>query len=274
MSQPEQEVSPPYAPIAPPPAYNQQAEQEEPARLGPIQRLVGVIFSPGETYKDINRKPTWLVPMLIAVVAAAVYWFFLSVKLEPGLQEFMRKTMTERNQQSGQPAPTPDQISLGLTIMKAWMIGAGALFTPIVYLIVAGVFALGMMLLGAQTTFKKILSVVAWTYCAISIIIYVVTSASVMLRDPESLREINPQNIEQVSASNLGALMSSDASPFLKSLAGSIDVFSFWTIALLAIGLAAIAGKRSIKTSTTAMLVIGFWLAFVVVKAVLTSAFS
>lgn len=275
MSQPEHGMPQPPAPgYDLPPVYQQPVQQEEPARLGPLQRLVGVLFSPGETFKDINRKPTWLVPMIIAVVAAVLYWFFLSEKLEPGLQEFMRKTLTEQNQQAGRPAPTPAEIGMGLTIMKVWMIAAGAIFTPVVYLIVAGVFALGMMLLGAQTTFKKILSVVSWTYCAMSLIIYVVTSASVMLRDPESIKEINPQNIEQVSASNLGAIMPSDASPFLKSLAGSVDVFSFWTIALLSIGLAIIAGKRSIKTSTTGAMVVGFWLVYVIIKAALTAAFS
>ena len=130
MSQPEQEMLPPPAPAGAPPAYHQPAEQEEPARLGPLQRLVGVIFSPGETYKDINRKPTWLVPMIIAVVAATLYWFFLSEKLEPGFQEFMRKTLTEQNQQAGRPAPSPNDIAMGLMIMKIWMVAAGALFTP------------------------------------------------------------------------------------------------------------------------------------------------
>lgn len=274
MSQPEQGVQPPPMPVGPPPAYHHPAEAEEPARLGPFQRLVGVLFSPGETFKDINRKPTWLIPMLIVALVTAAYFFFLTQKLEVGLTESVRKSMTEQSQQSGQPAPTPEAISFGVMATKIGMVAGSAIMTPIVFLIMAGAFALGMMLLGAQTTFKKILSVVTWTSCAVSLIAYIVGTASVMLRDPESLKDINPQNIEQVSASNLGALMSSDASPFLKSLAGSMDIFSFWSIALLAIGLAAIAGKKSITTGTTAFLVIGFWLAYVVVKAAMTAAFS
>jgi hypothetical protein len=275
MSQPEQQMPPPPVPgNGPSPAYQQPVQPEEPARLGPLQRLVGVLFSPGETFKDINRKPTWLVPMLIAAVVSTAYFFFLSEKLEVGLRESVRKSMTEQAQKSGQPPPTPEGIAMGLTITKGGMMIGGAVGTPIAFLVITGAFALGMMMLGAQTTFKKILSVVAWTSCAISLVAYTVSAASLMLRDPESLKDINPQNIEQASASNLGALLSSDTSPFLRSIAGSLDIFSFWSIALLAIGLAAIAGKRSIKTSTTAAMVIGFWLIYVVIKAGLTAAFS
>ena len=275
MSQPEQGMPQPPAPgYSPPPVYQHPVEPVEPARLGPLQRFVGVLFSPGETFKDINRKPTWLVPMLIAAVVSTAYFFFLSQKLEAGLADSVRKSMTEQAQQSGQPAPTPEGIAMGVTFTKIAMVIGGAVGTPIAFLVISGAFALGMMLLGAQTTFKKILSVVAWTSCAISLISYAVSAASLLLRDSESLKEINPQNIEQVSASNLGALLSSDTSPFLRSIAGSLDIFSFWSIALLSIGLAAIAGKRSIKTSTTAALVIGFWLAYVLIKSALTAAFS
>jgi hypothetical protein len=275
MSQPEHGIPQPPAPgYGQPPVYQQPVQQEEPARLGPLQRLVGVIFSPGETFKDINRKPTWLVPMLIAVVVSTAYFFFLTQKLEVGLGESVRKSMTEQAQQSGQPPPTPDAVAMGLKITKIGMMIGGAVGTPIAFLVISGAFALGMMLLGAQTTFKKILSVVAWTSCAVSLIAYTVSAASLMLRKPEELNEINPQNIEQVSASNLGALLSSDTSPFLRSIAGSLDIFSFWSIVLLSIGLAAIAGKRSIKTTTTGAMVVGFWLAYVVVKSALTAAFS
>jgi len=274
MSQPEQETQPPPAPgYGAPPVY-QQAEPEEPARLGPLQRLVGIIFSPVETFKDINRKPTWLIPMLIAILVSSAYFFFLTQKLEAGIEESVRKSMAEQAQQSGQPAPTPDKVEMGLLITKVSMVVGSVLGTPVVFLIVSGAFALGMMLLGAQTTFKKILSVVAWTFCAIPLIAYIVSAASLLLRDAESIREINMQNIEQVSATNLGAFMPADTSPLLRSLAGSLDIFSFWSIALLIVGLAAIAGKKGIKASSTATVVMGLWLAYVVVKAAMVAAFS
>ena len=272
MSQPEQEIQPPHA-YTPPPVYH-QAEPEEAARLGPFERLFGMLFSPGETFKDINRKPTWLMPMLIAVAAAVLFGLFLNWKLEAGWTEFMRKTLTDQAQQGGGPPPTADRIQQATFFLKIYFIAVSIIAPPLLYLVISGVFALGMMLMGAQTTFKKILSVVAWTFCSIGIISILVTVASLMLRDAESLRDLNPQNLDTISASNLGAFLSSDSPKWLRAIASSMDVFSFWMMALLSIGLAAIAGKRSIKASSTAGMVVGLWIAYVLVKAAMTAIFS
>jgi hypothetical protein len=274
MSQPEHEMQPPPPPAyGPPPAYH-QVQPEEPARLGPFERLVGTLFSPVETFKDINRKPTWLTPMLIAVVAGIVFALFLNWKLDAGWTEFMRKTLTDQAQQGGGQPPTADQIQKATFFLKIYFVVVSIIAPPVLYLIVAGVFALGMLLLGAQTTFKKILSVVAWSFCSVGIISLLVTVASLMLRDAESLKTLNPQNLDTISASNLGALLSSDSAKWVKAIAGSLDVFSFWMMALLTVGLAAIAGKRSIKASSTGAMVFGLWIAYVVVKTALTAIFA
>ncbi len=274
MSQPEQEIQPPPPPAYGPPPVYQQAQPEEPARLGPFERLFGTLFSPVETYNDINRKPTWLTPMLIAVVAGIVFGLFLNWKLDAGWTEFMRKTLTDQAQQSGGQPPTAAQIQQATFFLKVYFVAVSILAPPILYLILSGVFALGMMLMGAQTTFKKILSVVAWTFCSVGIVSLLVTVASLMLRDAESLAELNPQNIDTINATNLGALLSSDSAKWLKAVASSLDVFSFWIMALLTVGLAAIAGKRSIKASSTGAMVVGLWLAYVAVKAAMTAIFS
>ncbi|HEV8482119.1 MAG TPA: hypothetical protein VGV87_01065, partial [Blastocatellia bacterium] len=67
MSHPESQVQPEI------PDYGTShielhTTQPEAARLGPLQRLIGILFSPGETFVDINRKPTWLAPLLISIV--------------------------------------------------------------------------------------------------------------------------------------------------------------------------------------------------------------
>jgi len=48
------------------------------------------------------------------------------------------------------------------------------------------------MFIQAKTTFKKILSVVAWSSAAVGIIVTVVLMASLMIRDKESLKSIDP----------------------------------------------------------------------------------
>lgn len=82
------------------------------------------------------------------------------------------------------------------------------------------------------------------------------------VRDPDTL-ELNPaKNV----ASNLGILVSEKAHPVLNSILGSVDLFSFWTIALLSIGFAAVS-DRKLTTKKSATMVVLLWAVWVLVKA-------
>ncbi len=43
-------------------------EQEPEAKISAMGRVTGVLFSPGETFADIVRKPSWLAPIAIMMV--------------------------------------------------------------------------------------------------------------------------------------------------------------------------------------------------------------
>ncbi len=242
----------------------------ETARLGPFQRLIGVLFSPGETFQDINRKPTWLAPLLIAIVLGVCNTFFFNWWVNPDWNRIGRDMIRQRVNKAGTEMPPEDQIQQQVKVMQV----IGSLFpafvvviTPVLFLVMAGVFALGMMLMQAQTTFKRILSVVAWSFCGVmSVVNTIVTDASLLVRDRESLDAINPMDQSGVSATHLGVLLGSDSSPVLKALASSLDLFSLWMIILLSIGLAAVAGSRKITAGKTATLVVSLWLVLVLLK--------
>lgn len=241
---------------------------EEPARLGPVSRLTGTLLSPGETFADVNRKPTWLAPMIIAVLTVVASSFFFTWRVHPNWDEITRTQIKKRMEKSNQSLTEEQmqqQVNIGKTIAKFYPL-IGAVFTPIVYLIVAGVFALGMMLIQAKTTFKKILSVVSWTFAAMGILGTIVMMASLMVRDEEGLRNIDPTQPSGIVPTNLAVFLASEASPVIKAIAGSLDIFSIWILILLSIGFAAIAGSRKITTGKAASVVFGFWLVFVLVK--------
>ena len=44
---------------------------------GSFERLAGVLFSPGETFADIARKPTVLVPLLLLILLGYVSVFLM-----------------------------------------------------------------------------------------------------------------------------------------------------------------------------------------------------
>src|SRR5262245_40098620 len=268
MSQTENEVNnvPAAYSGAPQPA---QEAPEEPAKLGPLGRLTGTLFSPGETFQDVNRKPTWVAPVIVAVLTVLAASVFFNWRVHPDWDQIFRTQFKKQLERSGQSIPEDQmqqRVAFAKQIAKFSPI-IGAVVVPVGYVIIAAIFALGMMFIQAKTTFKKVFSVVCWTCASVGVVSAIVTMASFMVRDEESLRSIDPTQPAGIVPSNLASFMASDASAVMKSLAGSIDIFTIWILILFCIGFAAIAGSRKITSGKTATVVFGFWIVWVLVKA-------
>ena len=275
MSQPEKQATDTQAMYEAPPLHH-EAAVEEPARLGPFARLTGTLLSPGETFADVNRKPTWIAPMIIAICTVLASTVFFQWRVNPDWDSIMRNQIKKRMERSNQTL-TEEQMQQQVNFAKGiakFSPLIGAVVTPVIYVVLAGIFALGLMFIQAKTTFKKILSVVSWSCAATAIVATIVTMASLMVRDEESLRSIDPTQSAGIVPSNLAAFLSSETPAVIKSLAGSIDIFTIWVLILLTIGFAAIAGARKITTSKTATVVFGFWAVYVLIKMGWAAAFG
>lgn len=280
MSEIENET-PEAAPSNGAPQLHEHVTVEEPARLGPLSRLTGTLLSPGEAFADVNRKPTWLAPFLIAVITTLAFSFFFEWRAQPDWDKFFQTAVEKRlgKPLKDLPPDQQEQIKKQVDIQKKFattdikstvsiLIATGRtiVFYAIVFLIAAGIFALGLMLMQAQTTFKKILSVVAWSWCATGLVYTIVMVASLMVRDSASLKEINLADPAGIVPSNLAVILPSGSSPVLSSIAASFDIFTIWYLIVLAIGFAAIAGAKKFKTSKAATLVFGVWVIWVLLK--------
>jgi hypothetical protein len=261
----ESETEAPRPPSPAPYAPAPYIVQEEPAKYGPAGRLIGALLSPGETFEDVNRKPTWLAPLLIAMVTtAAVLWFY-NWRVNPDYDRIFRTQIKQQLENRNQQVSDEDlqrAVNLQLTLVKFSPV-FGAVFTGIAFIVIGGIFALAMLLMQAQTTFKKILSVVAWSSCSVGLVAAIVGCVSLMLRDPASLREVDPRQAASLGATNLAFLLASGVSAPIRALAQSFDVFSIWKLVLLIIGLAAIAGSKKITKSKTAAIVLTLWIIWV-----------
>jgi Yip1 domain len=247
-----------------------------------LTSVPGMNRSPGETFQDVNRKPTWLAPLLISIAITLAGSAFFEWRVKPDWDKFFQTMIEKRLGQPLKELPPDRQaqinkqlewqkrlartdfsspVSILIAVVKF------AVFYLLAFLIPAAVLALCLMLMQARTTFKKILSVVAWSWCATALVYTVVTIASLMVRDSDSLKDINLADPAGIVPTNLAVILPSGASPFLGSLAGSLDLFTIWYLILLAIGFAAIAGAKNFKTGKTATLVFGVWVVWILVKA-------
>ncbi len=262
--------SPAYGALPAPP------EPQEPARLGPLQRFTGVLFSPGETFQDVNRKPTIVVPILIAIVIAIAGSLFFNWRVKPDWDRIFRAQVTQQAEKSNRQMTEEDitkAVDLSKMITKLVPILV-VVFIPISYLLLAGIFALGLLLIQAKATFKKILSVVAWSSCATAVVGSIVTMASLVVRDQEGLNNLDPTKPGEIAPTNVAAFLPSDTGAVLRAMAANIDIFTIWFLILLGIGFAAVAGSRKIKTAQTGKVVFGLWFCWILVRAGWAAAFG
>jgi hypothetical protein len=100
-----------------------QTETELPAgqegidRAGIAQRLVGAILWPVETFESINRKPTWLAPLIIATVAMIFGNMFFNWRVNPDWEQLTRNRIMQRMRTLGEQVP-PEQIEQQVATSK------------------------------------------------------------------------------------------------------------------------------------------------------------
>lgn len=232
----------------------------EPARIG------GVFFEPGKAFADIVARPrNWWVPIVLVVIAACIFMFLFSQRV--GWEHVVRQSVESNSQaQNLPPAQREQQIAMGTKV--AGIIGyvGAAVGTPVVALIIAGILMFGLnAMAGAQATFKQSLAIVSYSFLT-GLVSMALSIVVLYLKNPEDFDIQNPL------AFNLGAFLGADTAKWLKALAQSIDLFTFWTIALMAIGYAATAKKLKFGKAFTSILVL--WGVWVVLKVGWAAAFS
>ena len=242
------------------------AAPEPQPQMSAISRVFGVLFSPQKTFEDIVRKPGWVLPIVLLTI--------LSIAVSFGLNQRMnwREFMSQQIEKSPQGA----QLS---TEQKEQRIEAGAKFAPIstyVFgtlgpLLIALIMALVMwgaysLLGGASTNFSTAMAITAHAFMTglISSPLFLLV---IFLKAPGTIDLDNPV------ATNLAAFLPDDSAKWLVALLKSFDVFTFWTLILIAIGFAVTSPKK-LKGSKPYVVAFSVWAAYVVCRVGFAFAFS
>jgi hypothetical protein len=139
---------------------------------------------------------------------------------------------------------------------------------PFIVAVAAGAIFLAAFNLGvgAKITLQTSMAVFAYAWVPASIA-GLLGILVLFLRDPATV------DVKNLVASNPGALMSDDSPKWLVTLLTSLDLFSFWTLILLAIGYRA-ADPKKISFGMALGAVVGVWLVFVIIRVGWVAAFS
>jgi hypothetical protein len=250
---------------------NASAVEPEPAGMGEFSRLTGVFFEPGKTFADIAERPRWLVPLLLVVVAGVAFYFLYGPHV--GWERFLRHQMetNARVQQQMERIPA-DQRDRAIAMQTKFM-GIGYYFgtmvmVPLMYLISAAiVLGIASGLMSAGVKFKQVFAIVC--YAGLPLILKHALAMVVMfLKNPADFNLLNPL------AFNPAAFMDPISTPkFLYTLAMSFDLFTIWTLLLMATGLKAAAGKK-LSFGGALFAVVTPWAVLVLLGATIAGLFS
>lgn len=246
---------------------------DTPATQNFIGRLMGVFFSPGETFKEIGLAPKIIIPLIVLALLGALIGIAMAERLDAVKIASMgiEKAVADGKMTQEQAAPQLEAMKKNATLIKATFPIFGVLGTIVTVFAVAGIFKLASLILGTENTFMPILGVTIYAYLAISIVSSVVLLALLFLKSPDEFDIQNP------IGSNLGALLtiffSKESLPkFVLAFANWIDVFSIWRLSLLAIGYAAVS--KRLKTGTAAMVLVVLYLGAALIASTWATIFG
>ena len=230
-------------------------------------RLIGVFVAPGETFRSIAERPTWLPPLLVLVLLAAAVGIVLQLRTDP--EEMVRGQfeMMKFDVPQEQIDKAIEQAENQSTAAKAGIVAIGAVGQAVLFSVVAVIFWIGFKLFGSEMDYLRSLATTLHGYLPLAVGMLI--NLPLMLFTRETLTFEDAMN-GGVLVSSLKALAPDDASTLTEALLGSFDLFTIWTLVLLTIGYKQVA---KVSTAVASGIVILFWLIYVVGKVGIAAAF-
>jgi hypothetical protein len=238
--------------------------------LSQWQRVSNTFSAPSKTFADIKRgNRSWWMPFVI--LALVSYILFAAVALKIGMQQVVDNQIhlnpkQEEKLAEAPPAQREMSAKISLYVTEGVFIANPLLLLAIVALGSLGLWGTINFGFGGKAKYGSIFAV--WMFASLPSIIKVLLGTIVIFAGvaPESF------NIKNYAPTNLGAFLNPlETNAALYSLATSLDAITIWTLVLLGIGTAAVAG---VKRSSGYIAVFGWWALFVLIGVGFAAATS
>jgi hypothetical protein len=237
-------------------------------KLSEGRRLSGVCFEPGAVFPDIAVNGRWWLALIIIVLLTTLSVTLMVNRI--GYDQMIRSAF-ESNERAQQMSP--EQRAQAIEAQKKFMPIAVKVM-PVVAIFLGSLVVAGALLftfkflLDAEMTYKQVLNIYAYAAIPPSIVGTGVMLMVLYMKPPE---EFDMQN---ASAISVGAFLPQGTSAWIKSLGASLDLFTIWTIVLLAIGFSAFCGAKRMPFGRALTGIVLPWLVYVAGKAAFASLFG
>ena len=206
-----------------------------------LGNLFNLYFEPTETFARIFVRPRVWMAIILQVAMGVI---FTSVWLQKvDAREFMKAQLEQNSRVQQMPAEQVEQIiNAQARFMRTWGRFAPWIVPVVMDLMLAGILMFVFrFFMAADVSFLKSLSTVAWTFAALGLVQTPIMLLVLWLKgdwnvDPNQIIQANPTLFFEP-----GSLPR-----WIWSLLSSFDLFSLWTLFLLACG-HAVAGGRALS---------------------------
>jgi len=245
-------------PDALPPAPLDEYDNQPP--LTEVQRVTDVFFAPTKTFADVRRNRSWWLPFVVMLVFGYIFSTTVMHKVNPRNMAMAALQNNSAQYERLQNASEEDrERTLGFTegVMRISLWG-----WPVFTLAATAVSALLLwvgfnFILGGSSTYKGMFTVSIFAFLP-TILRSILATILLLAGQTENF------NISDPIGTNPGFYLGPDASHFMKSLLSSLDLFSIWTLLLMAVGGAIVA---RVKVQKGVFMVCVVWLVCVLGKA-------
>lgn len=244
---------------------------EQAPAMGVMDRIIGIFMEPGNTFRALRARPTWVVAFLVMslFVAAHTLVYTMRVPFETRMQAGFDRTMkaverftTDELQLKAIREEMERQIQQGESLWgKLRAAGGVIIFMVVIALIGAVLYFVGVILVGKRITFKQALAVRVYSEVPPVIVSSLLLIVLMYLKSPD---EIDPVDPTAMLTSNLGPLVDRREHLVLGTIANNIDLFQIWSLVLAVIGLTIMPDKM--KRGPAIGIVLAVWLLGLLLK--------
>jgi len=223
------------------------SEIQKESKMNVFEKIIGIFASPKETFTEINKKPTWLVPFIIIILVTLIsQYLVMDITFQDQIEVMKARGMSQ------------EQIGQAQERMEGPMKYIGFIAAPvgilIIWLILAGILLFtGNTIMGGKAKFKNVLAVVSW-----SGIIGIVQSA---LYTYLVISNGSRFGVTTSLAILLPAPQVGESQTLLYRILSRFDIFTIWSLILWIIGLSVVY-NFSTKKSTT--MVLSLWVIYII----------
>lgn len=233
-------------------------EAPNPEPINAWGRVIGVFFSPKPTFTSIAEKPSWLLPVILMTVLSIIVCVALNQRMN--WREYIGQQIEKSPRASQLSAEQKEQqIEGGAKFTPIFVYASGVVF-PILFVLFFTLIMWGAynLLGGANATFGQALAINS--HAGLPTLV-----SSVLFLLILYLKPVGTFDLDNPVAANLAAVLPEDSAKWLVALGKSVDLFSIWTLILVAIGYSAV-NPRKLKGAKPYTIALTVWLAFTVIR--------